>query len=99
MAVLLDAGLEYGIHPRKKKEVGERLVLLSLANTYGQKGLPDFAVYKSVEFKGDTAVVSFDRSKEWVYFNNGPKATTSRLPAKTRYSTRHRSGFHATRFM
>lgn len=74
MAVLLDAGLEYGIHPRKKKEVGERLALLSLANTYGQKGLPDFAVYKSVEFKGDTAVVSFDRSKEWVYFNNGPKS-------------------------
>ena len=29
---------------------------------------------KSVEFKGDTAVVSFDRSKEWVYFNNGPKS-------------------------
>lgn len=27
------------------------------------------------------------------------RATTSRLPAKTRYSTRHRLGFHATRFM
>ena len=33
MAVLLDADLDYGIHPRKKKEVGERLALLSLANT------------------------------------------------------------------
>ena len=55
------------IHVRRRR-CEERLALLSLANTYGQKGLPDFAVYKSVEFKGDTAVVSFDRSKEWVYF-------------------------------
>jgi hypothetical protein len=68
MAVLMDAGLEYGIHPRKKREAGERMAILALSNTYGVKGLPDFAVYKSVEFKGDTAVVSFDRSKEWVYF-------------------------------
>ena len=74
MAVLMDAGLEYGIHPRKKRQAGERLALLSLANTYGKKGLPDFATYKEVTFQGDTAVVSFDRSKEWVYFNNGPES-------------------------
>jgi sialate O-acetylesterase len=42
-----------------------------LANTYGIKGLPDFATYANVEFQNDTAVVSFDRSKEWVYFENG----------------------------
>jgi len=72
MAVLMDAGLEYGIHPRKKRQAGERLALLALSNTYDVKGLPDFAVYKEVEFKNDTTVVSFDRSKEWVYFENGP---------------------------
>ena len=71
MAVLMDAGLEYGIHPRKKRQAGERLALLALSNTYGVKGLPDFAKYKEVEFKGDTCVVSFDRSKEWVYFEHG----------------------------
>lgn len=76
MAVLMDAGLEYGIHPRKKRQAGERLAMLALRNTYGVSGIPEFAQYKSVEFKGDTAVVSFDRSKEWVYFNNG---TTSDL--------------------
>ena len=76
MAVLMDAGLEYGIHPRKKRQAGERLAVLALSNTYDVKGLPDFAAYKEVEFKGDTAVVSFDRSKEWVYFENGP--TTSK---------------------
>ena len=48
MAVLMDAGLEYGIHPRKKRQAGERLALLALSNTYEVKGLPDFAVYKEV---------------------------------------------------
>lgn len=76
MAVLMDAGLEYGIHPRKKRQAGERLAVLALKNTYNTAGLPEFARYKDVEFKGDTAVVSFDKSKEWVYFNNG---TTSNL--------------------
>lgn len=71
MAVLMDAGLEYGIHPRKKREAGERLAMLALRGTYGIEGLPEFARYKEVTFHGDTAVVSFDKSKEWVYFNNG----------------------------
>jgi len=75
MAVLMDAGLEYGIHPRKKRQAGERLAILALANTYGQKGLPEFATYKEVTFQNDTAVVSFNRSKEWVYFEHG---TTSK---------------------
>ncbi len=75
MAVLMDAGLEYGIHPRKKRLAGERLALLALSNTYGTGGLPDFATYSSVEFKGDTAIVAFDRSREWVYFEHGPRST------------------------
>ena len=75
MAVLMDAGLEYGIHPRKKRQAGERLALLALSNTYDVKGLPDFAVYKEVTFQNDTAVIAFDRSKEWVYFEHG---TTSK---------------------
>ena len=76
MAVLMDAGLEYGIHPRKKRQAGERLAYLALGKTYGVGGIPEFARYEGVEFKGDTAVVRFDRSKEWVYFDKG---TTSEL--------------------
>ena len=71
MAVLLDTGIKDVIHPRKKRQAGERLAILALANTYDVKGLPDFAKYKEVEFRNDTAVVAFDRSKEWVYFENG----------------------------
>ena len=76
MAVLMDAGLQYGIHPRKKREAGERLAMLALKNTYNESGLPEFAVYSGVKFGGDTAVVSFSRSREWVYFNN---STSSNL--------------------
>ena len=84
MAVLMDAGLKYCIHPRKKRQAGERLALLALANTYEVKGLPDYAVYSSVEFRGDTAVVAFDRSKEWVYFENGPHSNNFEVAGEDR---------------
>ena len=84
MAVLMDAGLEYGIHPRKKRQAGERLALLALANTYEVKGLPDFAVYEGVEFRGDTAVVSFSRSKEWVYFEHGQRSSNFEVAGQDR---------------
>ena len=84
MAVLMDAGLEYGIHPRKKRQAGERLAILALANTYGVKGLPDFAAYSGVEFQGDTAVIAFDRSKEWVYFEHGPHSQNFEIAGEDR---------------
>ena len=71
MAVLMDTGIKDVIHPRKKRVAGERLAILALSNTYDVKGLPEFAKYKEVTFQNDTAVVAFDRSKEWVYFENG----------------------------
>lgn len=75
MAVLMDAGLEYGIHPRKKQLAGMRLALLALDKTYGIKGITsESACYKSVEFKQDTAVVSFDRAGMWIYGKNGLKS-------------------------
>lgn len=82
MAVLMDAGLEYGIHPRKKRQAGERLALLALSNTYGTKGLPDFATYKEMTIQGDTCVISFDRSKEWVYFEHGTTSKNFEIAGK-----------------
>ena len=76
MAVLMDAGLEYGIHPRKKREAGQRLAMLALGKTYSVEGIPEFARYEGVEFHGDTAVVRFEKSREWIYFDKG---TSSRL--------------------
>lgn len=72
MAVLMDAGLEYGIHPRKKNLAGMRLALLALDKTYGIKGITsESAYFKDVTFKGDTAVVSFERAGMWIYGAKG----------------------------
>src|SRR5690606_12407299 len=38
MAVTMDMGDADFIHPREKQEIGKRLGLLALANTYGYKG-------------------------------------------------------------
>ena len=75
MACLMDAGLEYGIHPRKKQLAGLRLALLALDKTYGIKGITsETARYKDVEFKGDTAVITFERAGMWVYGKDGLKS-------------------------
>lgn len=75
MACLMDAGLEYGIHPHKKQLAGMRLALLALDKTYGIKGITsETARYKDVEFKGDTAVITFERAGMWVYGKDGLKS-------------------------
>ena len=75
MACIMDAGLQYGIHPRKKQLAGMRLALLALNKTYGIKGITsESAYYKNVEFKNDTAVVTFERAGMWIYGKNGLKS-------------------------
>ena len=67
MAVLLDVGMKDGIHPYDKQTPGERLALHALAKTYGFEGiLCDSPVYKSMEIKGNTVEISFDRSPMWI---------------------------------
>lgn len=61
MATTLDIGELDCIHPAKKKEVGARLAYLALQNDYGVKGIEAQApVYRSVEFKGEVAHVTFE---------------------------------------
>lgn len=67
MAVLLDAGMEKGIHPGKKRVAGERLGLLALSKTYGIEGIhAESPYYKSMEVQGDTVIVSFERADMWI---------------------------------
>lgn len=57
----VDLGAANTIHPPKKQEIGDRLAYLALVNDYGRKGInPVAPTYKSVEFKGAEAIVSFD---------------------------------------
>lgn len=67
MAVLLDAGMEKGIHPSQKQVAGERLARLALVNDYGVEGvMAQSACYKKIEVNNDTVTVFFDRANMWV---------------------------------
>lgn len=60
MATAIDIGDPFDVHPRNKQEVGKRLALKALHNYY-EKDIPfSGPVYKSVSFKGNKAIVSFD---------------------------------------
>jgi sialate O-acetylesterase len=60
MAVINDIGNLTDIHPKNKQEVGRRLALLALANTYGQANVvchgPEF---KRLAIEGNTLRVEF----------------------------------------
>ncbi len=63
MAVLTDITTLNDIHPPNKQEVGRRLSLWALANTYGQKDLVySGPLYKSIKVDGNKVIVSFDHA-------------------------------------
>ena len=53
---------EGGIHPGFKWEIGRRLALLALANTYKQATVPTSPVFRSLVVKGSVATVAFTTS-------------------------------------
>ncbi len=59
MAVTLDIGKSSDIHPPNKQEVGRRLALLALANTYGKKLVASGPVYRTKRIVGDAVELSF----------------------------------------
>lgn len=68
MAIITDIGDEKLIHPPKKKEVGERLALWAMAKDYGYNNLVHSGpIFKSVEFDGGKALVSFDHTGSGLY--------------------------------
>lgn len=68
MAVLMDAGIEKGIHPPQKNIAGERLALLALAKTYGVEGIAaESARYKAMRVEGDAAILEFENDKMNLY--------------------------------
>ena len=59
-AVLIDIGEEKDIHPRNKKDVGERLALIALASDYGKEIPFSGPVFKSAEIAGDKIRLTFN---------------------------------------
>ena len=58
-AVTIDVGEAGNLHPRNKRDVGERLALIALAKDYG-KAIPfSGPVYDSMKVEGGKAILSF----------------------------------------
>jgi sialate O-acetylesterase len=60
MAVTIDIGDYYRIHPQNKQEVGRRLALIARAKTYGEHIPYSGPVYKSQKLRGNKIILSFE---------------------------------------
>lgn len=60
IATAIDIGMENDIHPKNKQEVGRRLALAALAQTYGKKVDYSGPVYKDYRIEGNKIRLFFD---------------------------------------
>lgn len=68
MAIIMDIGDDYSIHPPKKKEVAERLLFNALNKTYGFNTV-DYAgpAYESLEVKDSMIILKFINAETGLY--------------------------------
>ena len=59
MTVAIDIGDPKDIHPKNKQEVGHRLALWALANTYGRKRVFSGPLFESMKVEGDKIRIRF----------------------------------------
>jgi sialate O-acetylesterase len=62
LAVAIDIGNARDIHPKNKREVGRRLALSALANTYGRKIESSGPWYRSMESSANGLRLTFDHA-------------------------------------
>lgn len=66
-AVIIDIGEGRDIHPRNKQDVAKRLARIALARDYGVAIPYRSPRFKSLEIKGDKAIVTFDTFGDKLY--------------------------------
>ena len=71
-AVTLDLGDAEDIHPKRKREVGERLARLALHHEYGVNLVENGPMPFSALFEGDAVRLRFRRCAEGLRFEPGP---------------------------
>jgi sialate O-acetylesterase len=62
MAVTIDIGDEKDVHPRNKRDVGERLARLALSGTYAKAVVPCGPVFREASRSGNRIRLSFDHA-------------------------------------
>jgi len=60
MASAIDIGEPDNIHPRYKAEVGRRLALWALTETYGKPGIPSGPLFRNFTIEADAIRIRFD---------------------------------------
>ena len=68
IAITMDIGEEFFIHPPKKKEVADRLLYNALSQTYGFKDIDGKSpVYESLEVKDNSIQIKFRNAENGLY--------------------------------
>ena len=62
-AILIDIGEEANIHPRNKKDAGDRLARIALAKTYNQQVVYSGPTYQTITVEGDKICVHFKNTQ------------------------------------
>ncbi|MEO6052428.1 MAG: sialate O-acetylesterase [Chthoniobacterales bacterium] len=73
MAITIDVGDPGDVHPKNKKDVGERLARIALANEYGQKIESSGPLIRTAKFSNGKTQLEFDHA-------NGLKTTNGQPP-------------------
>lgn len=71
LAVAIDIGDAFDIHPKNKSEVGRRLALQALAKTYGGKEVCSGPVYDGYIIEGNTIRIRFTHTDKGLCGTNG----------------------------
>ncbi|WP_299670228.1 sialate O-acetylesterase [uncultured Polaribacter sp.] len=72
IAITMDIGDKESIHPPKKKEVADRLLLNALHKTYGYTSISYASpVYTSLEIKDNSILLKFKNNKKGLYSYDG----------------------------
>jgi sialate O-acetylesterase len=72
MAITLDVGDANNLHPPDKKDVGDRLALQALANTYGRKIEASGPIYESMTVEGSKIRLKFTHLGGGLVARGGP---------------------------
>ena len=92
-AVLIDLGESGDIHPRNKKDPGERLALLALAKDYGKPVACSGPVFDSVKIENGKAILRFQHTEGGLVARPLPDTyLVSMVPAKTAPLVRNSPG-------
>ncbi|MCL6601263.1 MAG: sialate O-acetylesterase [Paenibacillus sp.] len=84
MASIMDVGMEYDVHPKLKRPVGERLALLALGKVYGHNILCEAPEVDQVMKEGNSIRITFHHAGEQLVVNgdklNGLQVSTAERP-------------------